>query len=86
MTIGVASQPQSEEIEEECLEEQDSPHLELTIQVQLDGTDPDRCVGIGSELKGKIRREIITFLKKNKDTFAWTTEDMRGISIDVVSQ
>ena len=67
------------------MEEQDSPRPELTTQVQLDGSNPDHHVGIGSELKGKVRRDIIAFLKRNKNTFAWSTEDMPGISIDVVS-
>ena len=75
----------AEQDKEKCSEEPDSPCLVLITQIQLDGAHHDRCVGIGSELKGKIRREIITFLKRNKSTFAWTTEDMPGISIDVAS-
>ena len=54
----------------------------MTVQIQLDGLDPSKCVGIGAELKGGIRRELICFLKRNKSTFAWTTEDMPEISID----
>ena len=57
----------------------------MTVQIQLDDLDPSRCVGIGAELKGGIRRELICFMKRNKSTFAWTTEDMPGISIDVTS-
>ena len=63
----------------------DAPSTELTAQVQLDGSDPSKCVGIGTKLKGCIRRELICFLKRNKSTFAWSTEDMPGISIDVTS-
>ena len=63
----------------------DAPNTELTVQVQLDGSDPSKCVGIGTKLKGGIRRELICFLKRNKSTFAWSTEDMPGISIDVMS-
>ena len=57
----------------------------MTIQVQLDGLNPAKCVGIGAELKGNIRRELIFFLKGNKSMFAWTIEDMSEISIDVTS-
>ena len=67
------------------LEELDSPSTEMTVQIQLDGLDPSKCVEIGAELKGGIRRELICFLKRNKSTFAWTTEDMPGISIDITS-
>ena len=63
----------------------DAPSTEITVQVQLDGPDPSKCVGIGTKLKGGIRRELICFLKQNKSTFAWSTEDMLGISIDVTS-
>ena len=63
----------------------DAPSTELTVQVQLDGSDPSNCVGIGTKLKGGITRELICFLKRNKSTFAWSTEDMPGISIDVTS-
>ena len=71
-----------------ALEEPDSldvPSTEITVQVQLDGSDRSKCVEIGTKLKGGIRRELICFLKRNKSTFAWTTVDMPGISIDVTS-
>ena len=57
----------------------------MTVQIQLDGSNPDMCVGIGAELKGDFRRKLICFLKKNKSTFAWKTEDMPGIRIDITS-
>ena len=69
----------------EKLEDKDEPSVELITRVQIDGTDPKRHVGIGAELKGSIRRELIAFLKKNKKTFAWTTEDMPGIDIKIAS-
>ena len=58
------------EVKRECLEEQDSPHLEVTTQFQLNGSNPSLCVGIGAKLKGSMRREIITFLKRNKSTLS----------------
>ena len=44
-------------------EESDSPSTEMIVQVQLDGLDPTKCLGIGAKLKGNIRRELIYFLK-----------------------
>ena len=85
MTIAETIPTQDTKTEEERLEEQDSPHLELTTKVQLDDTNPEHCVGIGAELKVSLSRRIISFLKRNKKTFAWTTEDMPGISIEVAS-
>ena len=66
-------------------EENDEPNTESITQIQIDGTDPVRCVGIGTKLKGMVRRELITFLKKNKKTFAWTTEDMLGIDHEIAA-
>ena len=67
----------------ENLEEKDEPSTESIIQIQIDGTDPERCVGIGAKVKGNVRRELITFLKKKNKTFAWTTEDMPGINLEI---
>ena len=32
-------------------EELDSPSTETTVQIQFDGLDPTKCIGIGAELK-----------------------------------
>ena len=69
----------------ESSEEKDEPNTKSVTQIQIDGTDPERCVGIGAKLKGSICRELIAFLKKNKGTFAWTTEDMPGIDLEIAA-
>jgi len=66
-------------------EERDEPSVESIVQIQIDGTDPERCVGIGAKLKGSIRRQLITVLKKHKRTFAWTTDDMLGIDLEIAA-
>lgn len=40
---------------------------------------------IGSGLTQEVREELIKFLTKNKDTFAWTAEDMPGIDPSIIS-
>jgi len=51
--------------------------------VNIVESDPSRTVGIGSELEGEIKEELITFLKSRTSTFAWSTKDMTGIPLEV---
>ncbi|OAO98569.1 hypothetical protein AXX17_AT4G36920 [Arabidopsis thaliana] len=53
------------------------------IQVNIDESDPSRTVGIGSELEGEIKEELIAFLKSRSSSFAWSTKDMTGIAPEV---
>lgn len=59
--------------------------LEEVEQVNIDPSDPVRCVGIGTHLKAEVREELVAFLKANASTFAWKTEDMKGIDPSVTS-
>ncbi|KAF8053852.1 hypothetical protein N665_1370s0002 [Sinapis alba] len=62
-----------------------SPQKEDTVQVGIDPDHPERTVGIGSELSDDLTTEMITFLRANKSTFAWTTANMPGIDPAVTS-
>jgi hypothetical protein len=42
-------------------------------------------VTVGTHLKGKIKKELLTFIRNNVHTFAWSTSDMTGIDIQVTS-
>ncbi|XP_010496395.1 PREDICTED: uncharacterized protein LOC104773477 [Camelina sativa] len=46
------------------------PPKESVIQVNIDLSDPKRCVGIGAELPVALRDELVHFLRKNATTFA----------------
>ncbi|GKV43086.1 hypothetical protein SLEP1_g50424 [Rubroshorea leprosula] len=48
-------------------------------EVQIDEKDPNRKTQIGTWLNPKEKAELITFLRTNKDVFAWTSADMPGI-------
>ncbi|GKV27059.1 hypothetical protein SLEP1_g36267 [Rubroshorea leprosula] len=48
-------------------------------EVQLDDNDPIKKMQIETKLSSKEREELISFLKSNKDVFAWTLADMPGI-------
>ncbi|XP_024015923.1 uncharacterized protein LOC112089179 [Eutrema salsugineum] len=51
--------------------------------VCIDKARPERCVKIGAKLEEPLRSKLLSLLKENINTFAWTAEDMPGISIDV---
>ena len=46
---------------------------------------PDQKVKIRSELSIDLRQQISEFLETEKDAFAWTHGDMKGIPPDVIT-
>jgi hypothetical protein len=40
---------------------------------------PDRVVIIGAHLRSEEEKELIQFLNKNKDVFAWLAKDLQGV-------
>ena len=46
--------------------------------------DPSKVTKVGGELDPSMKEEIVGFLKKNLDIFAWTHEDMSGIDNKVI--
>ncbi|GKU94694.1 hypothetical protein SLEP1_g8146 [Rubroshorea leprosula] len=52
-------------------------------EVQIDDRDPTRKTQIGTRLNPEERAELITFLRANKDIFAWTSTNMPGIPTSV---
>ncbi|GMG98304.1 hypothetical protein Nepgr_000144 [Nepenthes gracilis] len=53
---------------------------EATDLVPLNPEEPEKCVQIGGSLTGTLRAELIAFLQRNADIFAWTLANMPGIS------
>ncbi|XP_016646946.1 PREDICTED: uncharacterized protein LOC107880249 [Prunus mume] len=53
--------------------------------VVLNEDFPDRWVKIGTSLDPEIRRQFIDFLRQQAEVFAWSYDDMPGISPDVIS-
>jgi hypothetical protein len=45
---------------------------------------PDRAVTIGAHLNPEEEKELIQFLNKNKDVFAWSAKDFQGIDRDII--
>jgi hypothetical protein len=54
-----------------------------TKKVYLDDM-PDRAVTIGAHLNPQEEKELIQFLNKNKDVFAWSAKDLQGVDRDII--
>jgi hypothetical protein len=54
-----------------------------TKKVYLDDM-PDRAVTIGAHLNPEEEKELIQFLNKNKDVFAWSGKDLQGVDRDII--
>ena len=58
---------------------------EALEDISLDKDDSGKSTRIGADLEGKIKKDLIRFLKKNIDVFAWSHEDMPGIDPSVIT-
>jgi hypothetical protein len=45
---------------------------------------PDRAVTIGAHLNPEKEKELIQFLNKSKDVFAWSAKDLQGADRDII--
>ncbi|CAL2257309.1 unnamed protein product [Prunus armeniaca] len=61
---------------------QPAEELETVI---LNEEHPDRCVKIGTALGPDLREQFIDFLRHHAEVFAWSYDNMPGISPDVIS-
>ena len=65
-------------------DKQTLPHQEVTELVNL-GTDNEKKeVKIGSSLDSLTKKEIMDLLKDYADIFAWSYQDMPGLSTEIV--
>ncbi|KAL0443978.1 UNVERIFIED_CONTAM: hypothetical protein Slati_2120500 [Sesamum latifolium] len=59
--------------------------VEELLTVELIPGDPGKITKIGSKMKGDVREQVINCLRKNKDIFAWTPQDLEGIDPGVIT-
>ncbi|GAV77012.1 hypothetical protein CFOL_v3_20484 [Cephalotus follicularis] len=64
--------------------ERPSP-VEDVVQVPLEVDNSERVFQVGSHLGEADQGELITFLRDNKDVFAWSAEEVPGISPSVMT-
>jgi hypothetical protein len=79
----------SEEMKESYVEaKRDKEKIEIeadgeTKKVYLNDM-PDRAITIGAHLNPEEEKELIQFLNKNKDVFAWSAKDLQGVDRDII--
>ncbi|KAL0446534.1 UNVERIFIED_CONTAM: hypothetical protein Slati_1781300 [Sesamum latifolium] len=55
------------------------------LLVELIPGDPGKVNKIGSKMKEDVRDQVVNCLRKNKDIFAWTLQDLEGIDPGVIT-
>ncbi|GAV91301.1 hypothetical protein CFOL_v3_34697, partial [Cephalotus follicularis] len=58
--------------------------VEDVLQVPMEEGNNEKVFQVGSQLGEAEKGELITFLRDNKDVFAWSAEEIPGISPDVM--
>ncbi|KAL0449398.1 UNVERIFIED_CONTAM: hypothetical protein Slati_1496200 [Sesamum latifolium] len=53
--------------------------VEELFTIELIPGDLDKVTKIASKMKEDVRGQVVSCLRKNKDIFAWTPQDLEGI-------
>ena len=53
--------------------------------VPLEESNPERFTRIRTSMEEKTKQDLVQFLKKSMDVFAWSHKDMSGIDSSVVT-
>ncbi|CAL2247669.1 unnamed protein product [Prunus armeniaca] len=80
--------PNGNELIDDPREENPTPMAQPTEELEtiiLNEEFPDRWVKIGTNLDPDLRRQFVDFLRQHAEVFAWSYDDMPGISPDVIS-
>ena len=66
------------------IEEKEEDRIEALEMVELVKGEANKTTKIGTTLSPEMRTRLIRFLKENLDVFAWSHEDIPGISPKVI--
>ena len=58
---------------------------EVLEDVLLQEDDPEKFTKIGTSMKEKVKKDLIQFLRKSIDVFAWSHDDMPGVDPSVIT-
>ena len=58
---------------------------EVLENITLDENDIEKYTRVGAELEENTKKDLVQFLKKNVDVFAWSHEDMPDIDPRVIT-
>ena len=80
--LAMDEQVQTMNIEEKRIVAEPTEALE---NIPLDESNLERYTRVGADLEKKTKKDLVQFLKKNIDVFAWSHEDMPGIDPGVIT-
>ena len=80
--LALDEQVQTRNIEEKRIVAEPTVALE---NIPLDEHNLERYTRVGADLEGKNKKDLVQFLKKNVDVFAWSNEDKMGIDPGVIT-
>ena len=58
---------------------------EVLEDIPLDENNPEKYTRVGADMEKKTKQDLLQFLKKSIDVFAWSHKDMPGINPSVIS-
>ena len=58
---------------------------ETLEDIPLDENNPESYTKVGADMEKKTKQELVQFLKRSIDVFAWSREDMLGIDPSVIT-
>lgn len=58
---------------------------EILEDIPLDESNPKKFTRIKTSMEEKTKQELVQFLKKSTDVFAWSHEEMLGIDPNVIT-
>ena len=59
--------------------------IEVLEDIPLEEGNPEKFTRIGTSMKEKMKKDLVQFLRKRIDVFAWSHEDMPGIDPSVIT-
>ena len=80
--LAMDEQVQTMNIEEKRMVAEPTEVLE---NISLDKKNPEMCTKVEADLEEKIKKDLVCFLRKSIDVFAWSHEDMSGIDSSVIT-
>ena len=58
---------------------------EALEDIPLDKSNPEKFTRIGTSMEMKMKQDLVHFLKKSMDVFAWSHEDMPSIDPSLIT-
>ena len=58
---------------------------EVLEDIPLEKGNPEKFTRIGTSMEEKTKQDLVQFLRKSIDVFAWSHKDMLGIDLSVIT-